>query len=122
MAETTVLKAAPPSSTSFARVRPGARSSESSLTPPRRHLGSVESIAGRFAAWKRAQASLRTRPRSLSSLMLLTLGLRETCPKNVPPNHVERPMSCATFPILEGFFIDHPYPVVSVTAAYRGEP
>ena len=64
MAEASALKAAPPSSTSFARARAGARSSESSLTPPRRQPSSAESIAGRFAAWKRAQASLRTRPRS----------------------------------------------------------
>jgi hypothetical protein len=67
----------------------------------------------------RAQASFRTRPRSLSSLMLLTVGLRETCPKNVPPNHVERPMSCATFPTLEGFYFDPPYPMVSVTGLPR---
>ena len=80
---------------------------------------SVETIAGRFAAWKRAQASFRTRARSLSSLMLLTVGLRETCPKNVPPNHVERPMSCATFPTLEGFYFDPPYPMVSVTGLPR---
>src|SRR5215217_2050487 len=51
--------------------------------------------------------------------MLLTVGLRETCPKNVRPNYVERPMSCATFPILEGFFIDPPYPMVSVTGLPR---
>ena len=45
--------------------------------------------------------------------------LRETSPKNVLPNHLERPMSCATFPILEGFFIDPPYPMVSVTGLPR---
>jgi hypothetical protein len=77
-ADATVLKAAPPSRMSLVRVRPGARSSESSLTPPSRHPSSVESIAGMFAAWKRAQASFRTRPRSLWSLMLLTAGFRET--------------------------------------------
>jgi hypothetical protein len=118
-AEATVLKAVPPSSTSFARVRPGACSSESSLTPPKRHPNNVESIAGRFATWMRAQSSFRTRPRSRSSLMLLTVGLRESCPKNVPPNHVERPMSCATFPTLEGFYFDPPYPMVSVTGLPR---
>src|SRR3712207_6397857 len=107
-AEATVLKAAPPSSRSLVRVRPGARSSESSLTPPRRHPSSVESMAGRFAAWKRAQASLRTRPRSLWALMLLTAGLRDDLPNSVPPNHVERPRSCATFHVLEVFFIDRP--------------
>jgi hypothetical protein len=63
-AEATVLKAAPPSRISLVRVRPGARRSESSLTPPSRHPSSAESMAGRFAAWKRAQASFRTRPRS----------------------------------------------------------
>jgi hypothetical protein len=47
---TTVLKAAPPSSTSFARLRPGVHTSESSLTPLGRHPSSVESMAGRFAA------------------------------------------------------------------------
>src|SRR3712207_7348358 len=36
-AEATVLKAAPPKRMSLARVRPGARSSESFLTPPSRH-------------------------------------------------------------------------------------
>ena len=51
--------------------------------------------------------------------MLLTVGLRETCPKNVPPNHVKRPMSCATFPTLEGFYFDPPYPMVSVTGLPR---
>jgi hypothetical protein len=56
MAEATALKAAPPRSTSCARVRPGTRSCESSLTLPRRHPSSVERIAGRFATWKRAQA------------------------------------------------------------------
>src|SRR5918994_6095999 len=67
----------------------------------------------------RAQASFRTRPRSLSSLMLLTVGLRETCPNNVPPNHIKRPKSCATFPTLEGFYFDPPYPIVSVTGLPR---
>jgi len=47
---TTVLKAAPPSSRSFARLRPGVHTSESSLTPLGRHPSSVESMAGRFAA------------------------------------------------------------------------
>ena len=47
------------------------------LEGPRRHQSSVESMAGRFADWKRAQASFRTRPRSLWSLMLLAAGLRE---------------------------------------------
>ena len=54
-------------------------------------------------------------PPALSSLRLLTVGLRKTSPKNVPPNGVERPMSCAIFPILEGFFIDSPYPMITVT-------
>jgi hypothetical protein len=62
-------------------------SSESSLTPPKRHPSNAESIAGRFAAWKRAQDSFKTRPRSLSSLMALTVGFRENCPKSVPPSH-----------------------------------
>ena len=64
LAEATVLKAAPPSSASFARVRLGACSSESSLTPPRRHPSSVETITGRFAAWKQVQAWFRTHPLS----------------------------------------------------------
>lgn len=73
-----MLKAAPPSRMSLVRVRSGARTCEYSLTPPSRHPSSVESMAGRFAAWKRAQASFRTRPRSLWSLMLLAVGFRET--------------------------------------------
>ena len=64
MAEATVQKAALPSSTPFARVRPSACSSESSLTPPKCHPSSVESLAGRFAAWKRAQVSFSTHPLS----------------------------------------------------------
>jgi hypothetical protein len=76
-AEATLLKAAPPSKMSLVRVRPGARTCEFSLTPPRRHLSSVECMAGRFADWKRAHASFRTRPRSLWSLMLLAVGFRE---------------------------------------------
>jgi hypothetical protein len=77
-AEAIELKAAPPSKMSLVRVRPDARTCEFSLTPPRRHRSSVESMAGRFADWERAQASFRTRPRSLWSLMLLAAGLRET--------------------------------------------
>src|SRR3712207_787819 len=110
MAEATVLKAAPPSSTSLARVSPGARGSESSLTPPKRHPSSAECIAGRLAAWKRPQASLRARPRSPSSLMARTAGFREPGRKSVPPNHVERPRSCATFPVLEVLLICAPLP------------
>jgi hypothetical protein len=53
-AEATVLKAAPPSKMSLVRVRLDARTCEFSLTPPSRHPSSVESIAGRFADWKRA--------------------------------------------------------------------
>jgi hypothetical protein len=60
------------------RVRPGACTCGFSLTPPSRHPSSVESMAGRFADWKRAQASFRTRPRPLWSLMLLAVGFRET--------------------------------------------
>jgi hypothetical protein len=75
-AEATVLKAAPPSKMSLVRIRPGARTCEFSLTPPSRHPSSVESMAGRFADWKRAQALFRTRPRSLWSLMLLAVGFR----------------------------------------------
>jgi hypothetical protein len=109
-AEATVLKAAPPSKMSLVRVRPSARTCEFSLTPPRRHPSSVESMAGRFADWKRAQASFRTRPRSLWSLMLLAAGLREARPKSVPPNYVDRPGSGVTFPGPEGFLIDPPLP------------
>jgi hypothetical protein len=47
---TTVLEAAPPSRRSFARLRPGVHTSESSLTPLGRHPSSVESMAGRVAA------------------------------------------------------------------------
>jgi hypothetical protein len=109
-AEATVLKAAPPSEMSLMRVRLGACTCEFSLTPPSRHPRSVESMAGRFADWKRAQASFKTRPRSLSSLMLLAVGFRETCSKSVPPNYVDRPGSCVTFPGLKGFFISPPLP------------
>jgi hypothetical protein len=35
-------------------------------------------------------------PRSLSPLVLLTVALTETCPKNVPPSHGKTPTSCAT--------------------------
>lgn len=73
-----MLKAAPPSKMSLVRVRPGACTCEFSLTPPSRHPSSVESMAERFAAWKRAHASLRTSPRSLWSLMLLAVRFRET--------------------------------------------
>jgi hypothetical protein len=72
-----MLKAAPPSKMSLVRVRAGACTREFSLTPPRRHPSSVESMAERFADWKRAQASFRTRLRSLWSLMLLAAGFRE---------------------------------------------
>jgi len=47
---TTVLKTAPPSRRSFARLKPGVHTSESFLTPLGRHLSNVESMAGRFAA------------------------------------------------------------------------
>jgi hypothetical protein len=46
----TVLKAAPLSRRSFARLRPGVHTSGSSLTPLGRNPSSVESMAGRFAA------------------------------------------------------------------------
>jgi hypothetical protein len=103
-----VLKEAPPRRMSLARVRPGASTCESSLRPPSRHPSKADRMAGRFAAWKRAQASLKTYPRSLWSPMLLTVGFRESCPNSVPPNHVESSRSCTTFPALEGFFIDPP--------------
>ncbi len=74
MAKATALKAAFQKQNFRARQTWCPQLPESSLTPPRRHPSSVETIAGRFATWKRAQASFRTRPRSISSLMLLTLG------------------------------------------------
>ena len=49
-AEAIVLKAAPPSSKSLARVSFGALNSASSLTPPSLQPSNVESTAGRFTA------------------------------------------------------------------------
>src|SRR4028118_419014 len=108
-AEATVFTTAPPSSTSLARVSPGALSSASSLTPPSLHPRTVERAAGRFTAWKRAHASFRTRPRSLLSEMVLTVGLSATCPKSVPPDQADMPGLWATLPSLEGPFIVRPF-------------
>jgi hypothetical protein len=47
-----------------------------------------------FTILERDRASFRTRPCSLLSGMLLTVGLRETCPNMSPPNQAEMPRLC----------------------------
>src|SRR5918997_658868 len=78
MPEAIPLTTAPPSKRFFIRVRAGALSSASSLNPPSLQVRIEAAMVAKVTALKRPQDSLRTRPRSLLSLMRLMVGFRAT--------------------------------------------
>jgi hypothetical protein len=81
IADARVVRSAPPSRRFFMPTRVTSMSLSASLRPPSLHIVIVTPIARTPMVWKRAQASLRTHPHSLLSLMCATLGLRAISPK-----------------------------------------
>src|SRR3712207_1765650 len=102
MPEATPLMTAPPSKRFFTRARAGPLSSASPFKPPSLHVMTVTAMVAKMTALKRPQDSLRTRPRSVLSLMRLMVGFRAICPKSAPPNHVARPRLWAILAVLDG--------------------
>src|ERR671932_200002 len=102
MPEATPLRAAPPSNRFLTRARAGALSSAFSFSPPSLHARTVAAMAAELIALKRPHDSLRTRPRSLLSLMRFMVGFKAACPKRAPPNHVARPRLWAMLAAFDG--------------------
>ena len=102
-----VVRSAPPRRTFFMPARVASMSLSASFRPPSLHVATVTPFARVPIVWKRIQASLRTRPRSLVSPMRATLGLRATSPKIVPPRLMPKPILCSDLTGVEAYLIAH---------------
>ena len=103
-AEATLVTSAPRSRTFFKPTRPRllGTSPATSSRPPTLQAPTVAIIARALTTLWRAQEPPQTRPRSLLSLMRLTVAFNISYPKSEPPNHAASPRLCSVRTVVDG--------------------